>query len=144
MKKIVVLFFVAFLAAPSVKAQSETETREWLQAKVASLINDEYFPVTFKYTYVRIVTTYNTNSKAPLEWTDVMYDDISSISYSKTDAGFYKIIIAGKDFMSEKSGMKSSESFFVRGDESSAQKIVKALTHLATLNGARLIKDDLF
>ena len=42
MKKIVVLFLAAFLAAPALKAQTSSETIEWLNAKVPPLCNQVY------------------------------------------------------------------------------------------------------
>lgn len=123
MKKLIsfcILFFIVF----AVKAQSEAETLEWLRTKQQT-IRDVSSDVIVRR-----------NGKLTI--------DLSSIKVSNAETSTNIPWNKVKDVVSNE--LVDGKNAFIRLtiDSSIAGKYSKALRHMATLKGAKMVKDDLF
>lgn len=147
MKKLLVIF-VFCLAVMPVNAQTESETKEWLNAKLPSLLADALFAPTFDLTDIMIVKKREVGTNVIYEKHEIYYSDITSVEYSEGEKGFYMITLTGKTrryVNGERKPELKSTSFELKStDKTNIEKFVKALKHFATLKGAELVKDDLF
>lgn len=159
MKKLILLIFI-LAGWQFSKAQTVEETVEYINIKL-SQEDGEVKSVTtendFIYPY-----KWNTESRKLTEIRVANWISIKSINYLKMADGNWKINVRGNftvyqnsysilDYLYQDIKFKkiSSVSFvdlpFPNGfSETDVQKLVAALKHLATLNGAKLLKDDLF
>jgi hypothetical protein len=133
MKKIlsVLLFIITFSA---VNAQTAQETVDWLMSQhtarpfkaISNVISwPGTFEIEFNVSYIKI-------SSSDGAWTKLPWSNVKMIN------GYINIIDYGID--------NNKKNYFIKLDVSSdkAESIKKALVHLATLNNAKLIKEDLF
>lgn len=135
MKKLIILF-VLFLSIGIANAQTEAETLEWLNTKKAEAGSISS-------------TTVNSFSNSKLEITSEMlhvYNDegaYTKINWNeikdiKEDGSSLKIISN-----SMYNGTNSNIRFYISNEEL-RPKYLKALKHMATLKGAKLVNDNLF
>lgn len=160
MKKLLILFSF-FLGIGSANAQTAEQTIEWLQAKVPSLQKDSDFAkgIKFKDEFCESASSMITSS-VPTRFNEFhvfKYSKIKSISsLQKEIMGklCYKIIITGNfqaneigdnnDVISTKSIESTDFVFNPTVEKDEILRIVKALKHLATIKGAKLLDDNLF
>lgn len=124
MKKLIalcILFFTAFI----VKAQTADETLEWLRAK-QSAISQSVGDLKIDETSIKV-----SNEE---KITNILWSKIKDIRLK-----FRDITIVSDELVNGKS------TFIVLMiDPEIASKYAKALRHLATLKGAKMVKDDMF
>lgn len=159
MKNLLILFTL-ILGFGSTKAQTAEQTIEWLQAKVPPLQKDSDFgeAIKFKEESCEAASSITTSfPKTVVEFHVFKYSNIKSISYLQkelADKLSYKIIITG-NFQANKIGLNNEVTetkniettdfvFNASVEKEEILRIVKALKHLATLKGAKLINDNLF
>lgn len=159
MKNLFILFAL-FLGIGATKAQTADQTIEWLQAKVPPLQRESDFGATIKFKDEFCEAASSITTSFPIRVVEVhvfKYSNIKSISYLQKElAGklYYKIIITGNfqankiGFNNEVTETKNVETtdfiFNASVEKEEILRIVKALKHLATLKGAKLINDNLF
>ncbi|RZM19164.1 MAG: hypothetical protein EOO88_38780 [Pedobacter sp.] len=132
MKKLIsfaILFFIVF----AVKAQSEAETLEWLRTKqqtIRDVSSDVIVRRNGKLTIdLSSIKVSNAETSTNIPWNKVKDVTVS----------LYDITIVSNELVDGKNA-------FIRLtiDSSIAGKYSKALRHMATLKGAKMVKDDLF
>jgi len=131
MKKLLTLCALLFLAF-TVKAQTADETLEWLRTKQSTIKN---------------VTSENVEREGNFKIGDVSLtlsakEKSTTIEWSKVKdvrVKFMDITIVSSDLVDGK-------NIFINLmiDASIAPKYAKALKHLATLKGAKMVRDDMF
>ncbi len=132
MKNLLTLF-VLFLGLGMANAQTEEETLEWLNTKKTEVTDVRSLTVwagqvIFSLSIVKAYT--DDGASTTIEWKTVK--DI------KID-GEYVQIVDNNTYQ----GRTSYIRFYV-GDKILRDKYAKALKHMATLKGAKLVNDDLF
>lgn len=134
MKNLLTLF-VLFLGLGMANAQTEAETLEWLNTKKADLGR----PST------------NTISYYDLSKLDISTEKLHAYSdegaYTKISWNSIKDIkIEGRNITIVSNEMYKGKNSFIQFDVNDAirPKYLKALKHMATLKGAKLVNDDLF
>ncbi len=158
MKKILVLFFAACLAAPALKAQTESETIDWLNAKVPPLCNPVYgIHTKFKsHTWEMLHSFFSGTDKKSkgIEIDPYYISNISSKKFSNGNGTTIFFTSRNNDFTAVQYSYNGARETTEKvnnvsldlntTNETEINKIMKALKHLATLKGATLVKDDLF
>jgi uncharacterized protein YxeA len=134
MKKILVLVFAACLAVPALKAQTVEETLEWMNAK-----KDEVL-----YVYSNTVS-HSGKIKLTSDQIEAYKDDgaYSRYTWSKIKDAKIESMIVKIIFDDTYDGAPAYIKLFMNSSEI-AEKFVKAIRNMATLKGAKLVKDDLF
>ncbi|ODS90110.1 MAG: hypothetical protein ABS44_01750 [Chryseobacterium sp. SCN 40-13] len=150
--KALIAFMLVFFTTIAF-GQTKEETIDWLNSKSPNetQFNDKNIQRTTAYgRYQTTGTTWK------MEENLAPYSQIKSINYiaAKEKTGFSQIILFGKFEQKRKespgdtgkiSGIKNFEITFDSSvPEVEIQKIVKALKHLATLEGAKLLNENLF
>ncbi|MDM1297178.1 hypothetical protein HXZ94_01475 [Empedobacter falsenii] len=135
MKKIITLF-VLFLSIGIANAQTEAETLEWLNTKKAEAQYINSTTVTSNYggkleITNEILHVYNDEGA----YTKINWNEIKDIKQQNKDI----LIISNSMY----NGKNSNISFYISNEEL-RPKYLKALKHMATLKGAKLVNDDLF
>ncbi|ANI87928.1 hypothetical protein A9P82_00500 [Arachidicoccus ginsenosidimutans] len=146
---LLILAFVASMLAVKAQENKPTfgETVIWVESKYQSLSPDNW--------YIRVLDDgiYYTcdNNCSVQEQKGWKY--VTDVTYYKTDKGEYAIRVpSGQGFSEHFSTGEPIQSahtcltFYVKKNtsEMDVQKLIKALKHIATLKGAKLIDDNLF
>ena len=148
--KLLILLMVAFGLQPfSSFGQSKEETLEWLRAKVA--LNVVHGPQFVKFNENTITLPHTTVGEKQTIYWNIFYTKITGFSIVR-NANEIGIVLTGNfsihDVTSSDipkiTATNWAQLYLPARADVDAEKIVKALKHLATLNGAKLIKDDLF
>lgn len=158
MKHLIILF-VLFLGLGTARAQTAEQTIEWLNAKVPPLQRDPDFSSTirFKDEFCESGNSIETTTKNVVESHVFNYSNIKSVSFIQSEIKnqlCYKIILTG-DFKEIRLGHEGKIEGTKKIDRTSfifnpsvqkeeIARIVKALKHLATIKGAKLLDDNLF
>ena len=142
MKKLITICLLTAVSY-SVKAQTASETIQWINAKKVDirLQKDQFIDEAQNFDSEKISShlfpSIEDNNKYGrfIKWAD-----ITDISF---DNKKNQILIKGKVVS------KSGQNYIIMScnvpvDKSLIDKMIKALTHMATLKGAILVKDDLF
>lgn len=157
MKRLLLIAFL-FSLTTAVHAQTESETIDWLNAKVPSLCSDIYGKhLKFRSGSWELLYGYFTGTDKKSQVYEVNPRDIGNISTKKFNGGTTitvtsknkSILLVDYDYYS---GAKLAGGKYVNTatldlqttDDTQVNKVVKALKYLATLNGAKLVNDDLF
>lgn len=138
MRKLQILF-VLFLYAGIAQAQTEAETLEWLNAKkidIRAIWSNTMPDANKKYTFDI------NNDNLYLENVDGASTRISwsSIKDIKPDGDYHINIVSNRMYEGKNSYMLLSFEY----NKGTTPKYIKALKHMATLKGAKLVDDDLF
>ena len=163
MKKLLLFAILAFTLAPHAHAQTAQETAQWLNAKLKAAM---YFGViagdtSISTTSMNSHTMYSLNGNTGefSDWVDafsVSFGDLTDVSsksgYENDGKGQVPvtlIILTGKVSQCVQQQPCQDEPFVAIDLNSSTppetvNSIVKALKHIAQLNGARMVNDDLF
>ncbi len=141
MKKLLTICLI-MVTIFTVNAQTETETIQWINAKKVDIMYEKppnsearNFDSEKISSYVFPDSESNTKYHRFIKWTD-----ITDISYNNKSRD---ILIKGKV-------VSASEDNYIRmscidtADKALIDKMIKALSHMATLKGATLVKEDLF
>ncbi|SMO73763.1 hypothetical protein [Solitalea koreensis] len=159
MKRILLLLTLC-LGATGLKAQTAEETVAYINAKYGAYksdvneweriaTNDALITITSnKYKIERIwwgkVTgiayTRRTNDEGKQYWRIVLSGKL--FKFKKDDAG--SMDFQGNRYLYEAEGENGYYFLIPEVSEENVKKFVKALTKIAELNGAKLVKDDLF
>ena len=140
MKKLLLLLVIT-CGATFAKAQSVAETVEWLNVKRAEIdLNNCYSNVVKNGTQKRTLTI--TADLIKLEdvngnWTDNPWSNIKDV---KIDGHTVKIVFN----LNSNSDGKPQTIWLCLNDEVLREKYLKAVKHLATLKGAKMVDNDLF
>ncbi len=132
MKSITTLLLVLFSFTLSY-AQTEQQTVEWLNAKKTEVYNVYSLTVSngkLEITKERIRAYSEDGAQSYYQWHEIK--DIKK-------SGYYIEVVSNSTY----NGKTSYISFAISNEELRG-KYLKALKHMATLNGAKLIDDDLF
>ena len=131
--KTILTFFVLFLSTGIANAQTEEQTLEWLNAKKTEVYN--VFSLTVSYGKLEIskdrIRAYSDDGAyADFQWNEIkdLKENHSAIEVVNN---------------STYNGKTSYISFQISNAELRG-KYLKALKHMATLKGAKLVDDDLF
>ncbi|MFD1258821.1 hypothetical protein ACFQ3S_18580 [Mucilaginibacter terrae] len=132
------LLFVLLVTATLTYAQSETETLEWLNIKKTEItLGSSYSSTVSSYSTVKLLLTNETmrleNDKGA--WTEGNW---SSIKEVKNENNYVKIIY---NFNYDN---KPTIIGLYISDSAIKEKYIKAVKHMATLKGAKMIDSDLF
>lgn len=132
MKKLIsfcILFFIAF----AVKAQTEVETLEWLRTKQQTIRDISSDVIGRRSGKLTIDESSIKVSNAEVS-TNILWNKIKDVTASLND-----ITIVSNDLVD---GKNAFIRLNIEGGISG--KYVKALRHMATLKGAKMVDDDLF
>lgn len=132
MKKLIsfcILFFIVF----AVEAQSEAETLEWLRTKQQTIRDVSSDVIVRRNGKLTIDESSIKVSNAETS-TNIPWNKVKDVTVS-----LYDITIVSNELVDGKNA-------FIRLtiDSSIAGKYSKALRHMGTLKGAKMVKDDLF
>lgn len=144
--------YILMFFATTVFAQTKDETIDWLNSKTPNntQFNDKSIQRTALYGRL------NSGIEWKIDENFAAYSQIKSINYTaaKEKTDLHKIILLGIFEQKHKespgdtaslSEIKNFEITFISSvPETEIQKIVKALKHLATLEGAKLLNENLF
>lgn len=162
--KSIIIFFALFLTIGLANAQTEEQTLEWLNAKVSvsSLFDVHGNNTSFSSEYCINPTSASGNTV--LKTANIIYSKIKTVSYRynpEKDLGggsrileSHQIVLSGdfKEYtynydgkLTETSEIHSTNFAFKPNiEKEEIMKIMKAIKHIATLKGAKLVDDDLF
>ena len=132
MKKLIsfcILFFIAF----AVKAQTEAETLEWLRTKQKTIRDISSVVIGRRSGKLTIDESSIKVSNAEVS-TNILWNKVKDVTASLND-----ITIVSNDLVD---GKNAFIRLNIEGGISG--KYVKALRHMATLKGAKMVDDDLF
>jgi len=132
MKKLISLTILFFIAV-SVNAQSEAETLEWLRTKQQTIRDVSSDVISRRTGKLTIDESAIKVSNAEFS-TIILWSKVKDVTESLND-----ITIVSNDLVD---GKNAFIRLNIEGGISA--KYLKALRHMATLKGAKMVKDDLF
>jgi hypothetical protein len=137
MKKIVTLIIFILLAV-NAQAQSEQETLAWLKVKTVSIAKS-YSTYVSSNIHRLDITDDHIKDSGDDAYTQISWSQIRSVELSWANRSI-KII---SDEMHNGAAVVIQLDFYMSQQELATQ-VKKALEHMATLKGAKLVNDDLF
>jgi hypothetical protein len=152
MKKLLLFMIVLFAPLCKVHAQTAQETVNWLNAKLPPLFDSQYYrPFTNDTQLFVGLKEIHTHVES---WRiEIPYATMTAISLAPCNQDGVQrpfcLSISGRNRQCtyETNECPTSTSYtggLVTSDPAVAQSLVNALKHMAQLNGAHLVKDNLF
>jgi len=150
MKKL--LFLSIFIIVSfTTKAQTLEQTMDYIEANLLNYANNKEFPTQCSENALQQTTNIISGGQSGISYTQIYIKDIKSVAYSTAENGVFRISVVGNcslyrlDKLIDKAGPSSiSIDLSSSTPLENVNRIIKAIKHAATLEGAKLIDDDLF
>lgn len=150
MKKLILMLILIFTSLTT-KAQSLSETMDYIGVNLSNYAYDKGFPTKCTNNALEMPTANYAADGSRKRYTKVFMKHIKSVNYSIGN-GTVIITVVGESFLFEeekllvdKVGPQSISIFLLPTTPiENVKRIIKAIKHAAELEGAKLINDDLF
>jgi hypothetical protein len=150
MKKLILMLILIFTSLTT-KAQSLSETMDYIGVNLSNYAYDKGFPTKCTNNALEKPTANYAADGRRRNFTKVFMTHIKSVNYSIGEGNII-ITVVGKSFLFEfekllvdEVGPQSISIFLLPTTPiENVKRIIKAIKHAAELEGAKLINDDLF
>jgi hypothetical protein len=151
MKKLIFLSLFIIVSFTT-KAQTLEQTMDYIESNLLNYANLKQFPTQCSENALQKTTSLLSDWSARRTFTQLFMKHIKSVSYSIDEGGYFIITVVGpcEKFEFDKLEVDVVNPSFISIDLvpstplENVNRIIKAIKHAATLEGAKLIDEDLF
>jgi hypothetical protein len=150
MKKLLTICLL--IASFTTKAQTLEQTMDFIEANVLRYTFDKLPSIRCSENALQKTTTFGVPDNSRIDYMQLYMKDIKSVFFKTTDKGFIILTVVGNCTLYENDKLmvdKVGPPRLIVGLVPSTpienvNRIIKAIKHAATLEGAKLLDDDLF
>jgi hypothetical protein len=150
MKKLIFLS-IFIIVSFTTKAQTLEQTMDYITANLHNYAWNKEFSTKCSKNALQQTTHIISGGRSGIKFTQLYMKDIKSVGYSTADNGIFTISVVGNcslyeiDKMIDKAGPSGIHVALLSSTPpENVNRIIKAIKHAATLEGAKLMDEDLF